>query len=103
MTTKLPQPRVILTDNGARFRDTYERHLLDDIAANPADYADTVASAKASNLAERMTFSLAAGRAMLSNAAKRAARELGVKPTQGAIRAYLTARTDADVANDPRA
>lgn len=88
----LPQPIVQLTDNGARFRDTYERHLLAAIEANPGDYLDTVASAKATNLAERMTFAIAKGSASLSDTMKAAARELGISPCMRDIRAFVVAK-----------
>ena len=87
----LPQPIQQLTDNGAAFRDVYERHLLAAIEANPLDYLDTVQSAKATNLAERMTFAIATGRASLSPTMKAAARELGDNPCMRDIRAFVTA------------
>ena len=76
--------------NHDRFETAYAAELAKDIAKNPGEYMTPVDGA--ADLAVRMTASLARGSGQVSNAAKRAAKNLGVEwPGAKTIKEFLTA------------
>lgn len=75
-------------ENLRRFAAAYRDTLAAAQARHPEEYAFSPANVP--HVAAKMTASLAAGTATLGPAGKAAARRLGIKPTLGAIRAFLT-------------
>lgn len=74
-------------DNARKFRETYAAKIVEAIRRKPEEWL--YGEDKAESVAEKMTRGLAEGNAHLGEAAKAAARALGVKPTIKAIKAYL--------------
>lgn len=77
--------------NAVKFRDVYAAKIVEAITRSPGEYF--YGPDKASEVAAKMTASLAVGGANLGPASKAAARALGVKPTLRDIKAYLNAPT----------
>lgn len=77
-------------DRHTIFAAAYREKLVEAVNRNHENYMfssdDVEGIAK---VADKMTRALAEGRANLGPAGKAAARKLGIKPTQGAIKIYL--------------
>jgi hypothetical protein len=72
------------------FLEKYTHHLYKAHDKEPDEYA--YSRDEVPIVAEKMTRSLASGSANLSDSAKKAAKDLGVHPTMGAISAWLNGR-----------
>lgn len=75
-------------NNLERFVAEYTKTLEAAIRANPADYCNQD-PLKAGTVARKISLGLAAGTANLGDAGKRAAKNLGIKPTYKAIREFF--------------
>ena len=76
-----------MNTNRQRFIDAYSNELAKAIQANPGKYMNTVDEAEL--LATKMTDGLIAGRANLSDVARKACRKLGISPTYKGVEAFL--------------
>lgn len=84
---KKPLARKPNTERVEQFYAVYLPELVKDVSTKTEQYRWPVENAP--EVARKMTNSLALGTAGLSNAVKRAAKVLGVKPTQTAISQWL--------------
>ena len=76
--------------NVEKFRQAEAQKLAEAIARHPEEYC--YGPDKLQGVVDKMVPSLAEGRAHLGPATKAAARACGIKPTQRAIREYLSAK-----------
>lgn len=80
--------------NRQKFVESYARRMRTHSDANPGLY---VVPASWTELAEKMTDGLIAGRANISTVLRAALKEMGAEPTYKGAKDYLTSDTPGDI------